>query len=173
MQPSCLALSIVQMIITDLNATKLSCIVNCANDHNWSGCNQAVLHWTLTVIVLCSIQKTCMLLLAILYSLFLYRTSRLALKTIEINGVTIPKGATIQLPIHLLQHIPELWPEPEKFDPERYCFPPSFLPGSPSIFPSLPQVHSWGEGKAPCCMPHPFWLGPLQLHWDEVCPHGY
>ena len=48
-------------------------------------------------------------------------TSRVAQKTIKINGVTIPEGVNVQLPIHLIHYNPEIWPEPEKFDPERYC----------------------------------------------------
>ena len=38
----------------------------------------------------------------------------LAEKTVEINGVTIPKGMTVQLPIHLIHHNPDqtwnMWP---------------------------------------------------------------
>ena len=34
------------------------------------------------------------------------------------NGVTIPKGAVVHLPIHLLHYNPERWTDPEKFDPE-------------------------------------------------------
>ena len=62
-----------------------------------------------------------LLLVWSLYQVFqpLYRTSRVAQKTIEINGVTIPEGVTVHLPIHLIHYNPEYWPEPEKFDPER------------------------------------------------------
>jgi cytochrome P450 len=36
-----------------------------------------------------------------------------------INGVTIPKGAAIIVPIAVLQQSPLYWEEPEKFDPDR------------------------------------------------------
>ena len=61
-------------------------------------------------------EMTCMILYCVCY-----RTSRVAQKTIEINGVTIPEGTNVQLPIHLIHYNPEIWPEPEKFDPERCC----------------------------------------------------
>lgn len=34
--------------------------------------------------------------------------------------LTIPKGASVELPVYSLQHDPEHYPEPEKFDPERF-----------------------------------------------------
>ena len=36
-----------------------------------------------------------------------------------INGVTIPKDATIVIPIALLHYSPLYWKDPEKFDPDR------------------------------------------------------
>ena len=75
-----------------------------------------------------------------------YRTTRHAQKTIDINGVTIPEGATVHLPILLFHYNPEYWTEPEKFDPER-CSPPSLslclfrtLPQSPSFYPFLSSL---------------------------------
>lgn len=47
------------------------------------------------------------------------RTLRQCLKTTMIKGVTIPKGARVHIPIHLLHRLPEYWPDPEKFNPER------------------------------------------------------
>ncbi|XP_066496517.1 cytochrome P450 3A21-like [Tiliqua scincoides] len=41
-------------------------------------------------------------------------------KTVQINGVTIPKGAVILIPINTLHRLPEYWPEPEEFRPERF-----------------------------------------------------
>ena len=47
------------------------------------------------------------------------RTDRYCKKTTVINGVTIPKGAAIAVPIGLLQRSPLYWKDPEVFDPDR------------------------------------------------------
>ena len=49
----------------------------------------------------------------------IYRTIRESSKDVVINGITIPKGTDVTIPIHYIHHNPEYWPEPEKFDPER------------------------------------------------------
>ena len=50
----------------------------------------------------------------------LYRTTRVALETVVFNDVTIPKGSIVEVPIEYIHRNPELWPEPDKFIPERY-----------------------------------------------------
>ena len=55
---------------------------------------------------------------AILIFVF-HSTDRYCNKTTVINGVTIPKDATIIVPITLLHHSPVYWKDPEKFDPNR------------------------------------------------------
>ncbi|XP_059171875.1 cytochrome P450 3A24-like [Physella acuta] len=45
---------------------------------------------------------------------------REAAETRTYNGVTIPKGAIVTIPINIIMTDPELWPEPKKFDPERF-----------------------------------------------------
>ena len=47
------------------------------------------------------------------------RTERYCKKTTVVNGVTIPKGAAIVVPISLIHHSPLYWNNPEEFDPER------------------------------------------------------
>ena len=48
------------------------------------------------------------------------RVDRLCSKTITIGNLTIPEGAIVDIPIHFIHHNPEHWPDPYKFDPERY-----------------------------------------------------
>jgi cytochrome P450 len=60
--------------------------------------------------------------------------SRIMKEDTEFEGrMTIPKGARIGMNIYAVHHNPEFWPEPEKFDPERFTKPTvpfSFLPFS-------------------------------------------
>ncbi|XP_041359775.1 cytochrome P450 3A8-like [Gigantopelta aegis] len=48
------------------------------------------------------------------------RADRTALQDTEINGVKIPKGLTVAIPIYAIHHDPERWENPEEFDPERF-----------------------------------------------------
>lgn len=48
------------------------------------------------------------------------RLERVCKKDVEVNGVSILKGMVVMVPLYVLHHNPEYWPEPEEFRPERY-----------------------------------------------------
>ena len=57
-----------------------------------------------------------------IFSVFLcfhLRIQRDCNETCTIKGVTIPNGMPILAPIYAIHHDPEIYPDPEKFDPER------------------------------------------------------
>jgi len=41
----------------------------------------------------------------------------------DLNGIHIPAGMEIMIPLYALHHDPDVWQDPEKFDPERFRGP--------------------------------------------------
>ena len=52
--------------------------------------------------------------------MFPCRFSRECNEACTINGIHFPKGMMIFVPVYALHRDPEYWPDPEKFEPERY-----------------------------------------------------
>lgn len=48
------------------------------------------------------------------------RIERVSKSNVEINGVMIPEGMIVAVPIYTLQRDPDVWPDPDSFKPERY-----------------------------------------------------
>ena len=69
------------------------------------------------------------LMLTLIILLCSIRTDRYCKQTTIINGVTIPKGAVIDVPISMLHHSPLYWKDPEKFDPNRFIPTHRLSPG--------------------------------------------
>lgn len=48
------------------------------------------------------------------------RINRYTKNDITVNGMFIPKGTDVTIPISALHRISQYWPDPEQFDPQRY-----------------------------------------------------
>lgn len=48
------------------------------------------------------------------------RLERVAKASVEINGLVIPKDMVVMVPTWVLHRDPDLWPNPEEFEPERF-----------------------------------------------------
>ncbi|KAL1764808.1 cytochrome P450 3A31, partial [Sigmodon hispidus] len=48
------------------------------------------------------------------------RLERVCKQDVQIDGVFIPKGSVVMVPVYALHQDPQYWPEPEEFRPERF-----------------------------------------------------
>jgi cytochrome P450 len=70
-----------------------------------------------------------------------YGVARDVLADDRVAGYRIPRGTTVILSPYVTHHLPDLWPQPEKFDPDR--FTPARSAGRPRFawFPFLGGPH--------------------------------
>ncbi len=72
-----------------------------------------------------------------------WSVERDAVQDDDISGVPVSAGDTVGFSPYLLHHHPEFWPEPNRFDPER------FLPGTASTRPRYAYL-PFGGGRRIC-----------------------
>jgi cytochrome P450 len=51
----------------------------------------------------------------------IHSISRVALEEGTLGGYTIPQGATIYVSLYATHRLPQFWPDPDRFDPERFA----------------------------------------------------
>ncbi|KAL1425987.1 hypothetical protein MTO96_018637 [Rhipicephalus appendiculatus] len=69
--------------------------------------------------------------------------SRRPARDYEFNGMKIPRGLSVMAAVSCIHQDPELWPEPDKFDPERFN-----AENKPSIHPI--SFQPFGKGPRDC-----------------------
>ncbi|KAK2561702.1 Cholesterol 24-hydroxylase [Acropora cervicornis] len=47
-------------------------------------------------------------------------TSRITVKEEDLGGYLVPGNTSVSVSLFVLHHLPEVWPEPKKFDPDRF-----------------------------------------------------
>lgn len=73
----------------------------------------------------------------------------------EPDGWRIPKGSFVLVPIYIFHHNPKFWPDPERFDPDRF---------SPEASKNRPKFHYFPFGAGPrMCIGNQFALMEMQL----------
>lgn len=72
--------------------------------------------------------------------------AREAVEDDELRGFRVPRGTALLLCPLAVHRLPEFWPEPERFDPERFIRDPSFGIGGAKNFAYLP----FGAGPHVC-----------------------
>ncbi|KAH7984143.1 hypothetical protein HPB52_017409 [Rhipicephalus sanguineus] len=86
--------------------------------------------------------------------------SRRAESDYEFNGMKIPRGLSIMAAVTYIHHDPELWSEPETFDPERF---------NPDNKPYIHPISFQPFGKGPrACLGLNFALLEMKLILSKV-----
>lgn len=76
--------------------------------------------------------------------------AREAVEDDELRGYRVPRGTVLVICPLAAHRLPELWPEPERFDPERFIRDPSLWSGGARSFSYLP----FGAGPHVCIGGH-------------------
>ena len=78
--------------------------------------------------------------------------AKVTAKPAELGGYAIPEGATVMYSAHALNHNPEIHPDPERFDPDRWLperaerIPKgAFMPFATGVHSCIAQHFAWTE----------------------------
>ncbi|MER5489885.1 cytochrome P450 [Streptomyces sp. NPDC002490] len=100
---------------------------------------------------------------------------RVAVRDTAVLGYHIPAGSLVSLTIHTNHHMPEHWPDPERFDPERFAperqseitHPYSWFPFGGGIHTCMGRHFSGFQAKAVmhCLLRSRAWSVPGDYTW--------
>lgn len=104
-----------------------------------------------------------------------HRVERVCTKDFNNNGVDIKKGMIIAVPAFPLHYDEEYYPEPDRFNPDRYT--PQWVPLLRRrdflmlTTVSINKVGCWQSNQAKSLRFHAVRNGPKKLHWNAI-RHG-
>lgn len=75
---------------------------------------------------------------------------RKTLREVELGGYLLPTGSLVGTAMGLFNHAPELYPHPERYDPERYLTMKTDDFQSPSVSARECQFGVFGAGRHLC-----------------------
>ncbi|MGW2818914.1 cytochrome P450 [Streptomyces sp. NPDC001415] len=93
--------------------------------------------------------------------------TRTARRTVELGGYLVPEGATVVYSPYLLQHDPSVFPEPDRFDPDRWtkermttAMRGSYIPFGAGRRNCIGENLAWAE--------MPIMLGVIAQTWQQL-----